>query len=206
MRISNLGAFLCLGRNNWLVKGCIYYAHDRPRLHNFSEKINQWVLHIYKAHFSTHIYIRTLSINSINFRRREKGRGPPIGSCNNVATILLQIYFIAFLEQESDNKEIFDNEPHLSKFAEMYSYKLGPLWQINCFQNDEYTSKASKEYVLKCTSDLKLIRIMLGWLKEILAGSNIRESKLYLFCVNIFCWVQSLGLSYDFKLLIGVVH
>ena len=45
-----------------------------------------------------------LSINSINFRRREKGRGPPIGSCNNVATILLQIYFIALLEQESDRQ------------------------------------------------------------------------------------------------------
>ena len=79
----------------------------------------------HKNFLKTDYYIRgpdfPLSINSINFRRREKGRGPPIGSCNNVATILLQIYFIAFLEQESDNRKIFDNEPHLSKFAEMYS-------------------------------------------------------------------------------------
>ena len=114
-----------------------------------------------------------LSINSINFRRRERVVDP-IGSCNNVATILLQIYFIAFLEQESDNKKIFDNEPHLSKGVYfcwnvlVNLNKLGPLWQINCFQNDKYTSKASNECVLKCTSDLKLIRIT--W------GSNIRES------------------------------
>ena len=36
--------------------------------------------------------------------------------------------------------------------------------------------------------------------RNFLAGSNIRELNLYLFYVNIFCWVQSLGLRYDFKL------